>query len=144
MCISVYLCVLVHVFNKRSAFDKDPKISAVRLPPLPGTNCDPISCRQSLFTASDRVNLFLHQGWGKLGGGGHHHSCFRAVQPAHVQYILGAKAIDLLSSATRANTYKHTLLPLTYGLKCITGADPVCQHSYTAGATYSQPFSFSK
>lgn len=51
--------------------------------------CDPISWKQSLFTASDRANLFLHQ---QREGEGIH---FRTVQPAHVQYILGAKAIDL-------------------------------------------------
>lgn len=57
--------------------------------------CDPINWKQSLFTASDMVNLFLHRPEGGVKGASLH-SHFRTVQPAHVQYILGAEAIDLL------------------------------------------------
>lgn len=146
----VLVCTCARVFNKSCALDKDPRISAVRMPP-------PV--RDVIPLAGDKASLLLVIGqicsctdrrgrggggdsWGR--GGQHHHSRFRTVQPARVRYILGAEAIDLLSSSPHANTYKHTLLPLTYGLKCITLADPVCQHSWTAGPTYSQPFRFSK
>lgn len=69
--------------------------------------CDPISWKQSLFTASDRANLFLHQPEGG-GEGQQYHSRFRTVQPAHVQYILGAEAIDLRFSLPSTNTHTHS------------------------------------
>lgn len=61
---------------------------------------DPISWKQSLFTASDRANLFGRGRW----RGGLSHAHFRTVQPVHVQYILEAEAIDLCSSLHRTNT----------------------------------------
>lgn len=78
--------------------------------------CDPISWKQSLFTASDRANLFLHQlreAEGGGGGGEGHlsHSHFRTVQPAHVQYILEAEGIDpCFSFHTNTLPYSHLFL----------------------------------
>lgn len=57
------------VCNQSSALDKDRRISVVGMPPPPTSmRCDPIRWKQSLFTASDRANLFLHQHW-EVGGG---------------------------------------------------------------------------
>lgn len=68
--------------------------------------CDPISWKESLFTASDRAR----------GGVTSPHTHFRAVHPANVQYILGAEAIDLLLSLspTQINAFQ-----LRSGFKCI-------------------------
>lgn len=78
--------------------------------------CDPISWKQSLFTASDRVNLFLHQLREGEEGGHLSHFHFQTVQPAHMQYILGAEAIDLhisLPTHKQAHTLFHSHLFLS-------------------------------
>lgn len=50
-------------------------------------SCDPISWKQSRFTASDRANLFLHQlREGGGGGGGTSPTHFQTDQQAHIQY----------------------------------------------------------
>lgn len=69
--------------------------------------CDPIRWKQSLFAASDRANLFLHQ----HGEGGHlSHSHFRTVQLAGVQYILGAEVIDLHFPLSLSHALFHSHL----------------------------------
>lgn len=105
----VLVCTSARGFNKPCALDKDPRISAVRMPP-------PV--RDVIPLAGDKASLLLVIGqicsctdWrGRGQGTQHHHSRFRTVQPAHVQYILGAETIDLLSSApSRKHVQTHSL-----------------------------------
>lgn len=81
--------------------------------------CDPISWKQSLFTASDRANLFLHQlrEEGREEGGGNSPTLISGLSIPHVQYILGAEGIDLRLSLPHTNT--RTLFH-SHLFKCIT------------------------
>lgn len=100
---SSWACLLYKSF----ALDKDLRISVVIMPP-PVWDVIPLAGNKaSLLPVIGQICSCTKS---KQGGWGHlSHSHFRTVQPAHVQYILGAAAIDLCFSF---QPYTNTL-PLT-------------------------------